>query len=370
MELTVPRDEFAKALGRAKDAAATKASQMVLTHALLEAQDNELSITATDMDARISLLTTAKVTQPGQVCAPAKRLQQIVKDLPDPAVHLKLLDSGHLAITSGAVKLELVALDAADYPEGPQVDDLPLLELPGSALATALDLTGYAVSPEGTRFNLNSLYLHPHQAAGDWSLRFVATDGHRLCLTERPAPRLEETGLNPGAMIPAKGLSLLRKLAEAEDLVLRVSGKWLSARSGTVHLIIRCVDSLAYPDYTTVIPEPKAFALVNRTALAQALSRARHLASDRFQGVKLVFGQGVLSVEADHPDIGKTSETLEVDWDGGEMSIGLNARFLLDACEALAAEEISLGLIDDTHPLLITSPADPGFTGVIMPMRI
>jgi DNA polymerase-3 subunit beta len=127
----------------------------------------------------------------------------------------------------------------------------------------------------------------------------------------------------------------------------------------------------AFPDYEVVIPKnTQNKAIVNRQAFSDVLKRVALLATDRFQGVALEFKEGLLEVQSQNPELGKASESLEMDYDGETLKVGFNAKYFLDICNAMKSEEISLAFIDEQNPCLVSGEGDEGYLSVVMPMRL
>ncbi|TMA39479.1 MAG: DNA polymerase III subunit beta, partial [Deltaproteobacteria bacterium] len=203
------------------------------------------------------------------------------------------------------------------------------------------------------------------------TLRMVATDGHRLAKIDRrvPGARLER-----GVIMPRKGLVEARKLLEEVDqgeVTLLVSAKDVRVSTPTVSFFMRLVEG-EFPDYRQVIPNTvRARARFNRNDLLAALRRISLLASERSHGVKLHLEKGRLEASASNPDQGEASEDIEISYGGEPLTVGFNARYLIEVLGAHAEGEVmELGLTDEVGPGTVTGASDPDYTYVVMPMRL
>jgi DNA polymerase-3 subunit beta len=233
-----------------------------------------------------------------------------------------------------------------------------------------------AVSNDETRYNLNGVFFEPSADA----LRLVATDGHRLSLSEKPVAG--GFGLKRGVILPKKGLSELRKLlgeaaeagtdeSEGETRLGFVENSAILRRPGVV-LSMRLIEGL-FPDYKQVIPKTGDKAvLIGRDRFLDTLRRISILSTDKAHAVKLELSKGHLRVTSQNPDLGEAKEEVPVEYDGDALKIGFNARYILDVLAVLKSKDVRLELADDLSPGVLKGgdEADQGFTAVVMPMRI
>ncbi len=371
MELTVRKEDMTRGLAKSQSVVERRTSMPILSNVLLEAEGERLTVAATDLETSFQGECSARVSKPGKVTVPARKLYEIVKELPADEIYLKEKENNFLHISAGRASFDLVGLSAEDFPNLPKVGGIPQLGLGGEVLAEMIEKTIFSISQEDTRFNLAGLYVQKRKSDDAEYLRFVSTDGHRLSLVDRTLEGLEELALDGGVIIPRKGVAEMRKMAEdAEDIKLGLNQSYATVSQDSSKLILRMQEG-SFPDYEVVIPKvTKKHAVVNRHAFSDVLRRVAILATDRFQGVKMDFKEGLLEVISQNPDLGEAREALEVDYDGDPLSMGFNARYFMDLCAAMRSEEISLGFVDEQHPCLIKGEADQGFLSVIMPMRL
>ncbi|MCF8034982.1 MAG: DNA polymerase III subunit beta [Desulfarculaceae bacterium] len=371
MELTVRKEDLVKGLAKSQSVVERRTSMPILSNVLLEAEGENLTVAATDLETSFHGICAARVSKPGKVTVPARKLYEIVKEMPAEEIYLKDKDNNYLHLSAGRASYNLVGLSAEDFPNLPQVEDMPELAIAGDVLAEMVEKTIFSISQEDTRFNLAGLYVQKRKSDGNEYLRFVSTDGHRLSLVDRDLEGLEGFALEGGVIIPRKGVAEMRKMAEdAENLTLGLNQNYATLTLDAAKLILRMQEG-SFPDYEVVIPKlSKKNVVVNRQAFSDVLRRVAILATDRFQGVKLDFKEGLLEVVSQNPDLGEAREALEVDYDGDPLGVGFNARYFLDLCAAMKSEEITLGFVDEQHPCLIKGEADQGFLSVIMPMRL
>ncbi|MEW5914726.1 MAG: DNA polymerase III subunit beta [Thermodesulfobacteriota bacterium] len=371
MELTVRKEDMVKGLGKSQSVVERRTSMPILSNVLLEAEGDRLIVAATDLETSFKGECAARVSKPGKVTVPARKLYEIVKELPADEIYLKEKSNNFLHLSAGRASFDLVGLSAEDFPNLPKVAGMSQLSLGGPVLAEMIEKTIFSISQEDTRYNLAGLFVQQRKSDDKFYLRFVSTDGHRLSLVDRSFEGMEDLSLGNGVIIPRKGVAEMRKMAEeSEELRLGLSQSYATLTQDQSKLILRIQEG-SFPDYEVVIPKViKKSVVANRQAFADVLRRVAILATDRFQGVKLDFKEGLLEVISQNPDLGEAREALEVDYDGDALSVGFNARYFMELCAAMRSEEVTLGFVDEQHPCLIKGEADEGFISVIMPMRL
>ena len=376
MELKIGVQELARALARSQGIVEKKSTMPILSHVLLEAaKGDELHVSATDLDISVSSEHACEVLKEGKVAVPAKQLYEIVRSLPEKDAVLKRASNNYLELRSGAAEFRIVGLPADDFPALPRFEKVQLVPIDPKPMLEMIDLTGFAVSSDETRYNLNGVYFEP--AAG--SLRAVATDGHRLSLAERALPG--DFHVKKGVILPRKGLAEMKKLlleaAEGETMLGFVENSAVLQRP-RVKLVMRLIEGV-FPDYRQVIPKAgeKRFT-VGRDRFLDTLRRVSLLSSDKAHAVKLDLQAGLLRVLSQSPDLGEAKEDVPVEYQGEPLKIGFNARYLMDVLAALAAlepvavQDVAMELADDLSPGVLRPAGESAtkFTAVVMPMRI
>ncbi len=366
MQIQMSAEELARGLYRAQGIVDRKAAMPILSNVLLEATEDRLVLSATDLELGLRSEHPVEIAKPGRLTVPAKSLLDIVRSLPDKNVTLTRGQNNWIEIVSGRYRSRLVGAEANDFPDLPDVDDLSFVEVEPAILLEMIEKTHFAVSTDETRYNLNGVYV---EARGS-SVRMVATDGHRLCMIERSLGG--ELYLSKGVIIPRKGLAEMRRLlAEKPDTVaIGFNATNAVFKTEGLHLVMRLIDG-QFPDYEQVIPkEGKHPVTVGREAFLSILKRVSLVSPDRAPAVRLEFAKGAITVFSENPDLGEASEALEVAYDGADLSVGFNAKYLIDVLSVLSEDEVVLEVTDELAPGLIRGARDESFTAVVMPMRI
>ena len=181
------------------------------------------------------------------------------------------------------------------------------------------------------------------------------------------------SGLASGVIIPRKGLGELKRLVDepdAEEIELAFAHNSGLARKGGVTLVMRLIEG-EFPNYNQVIPKDLSRHLILPTdPLIHCLRRVALLSSERSRAIKLELAEGQLVISSSNPDLGDAREEMDVDYGGESLTIGFNARYLLDAIGAVGSKEIRFSFQDELSPARVSPPDDDETLGVVMPMRI
>ncbi|HPQ80811.1 MAG TPA: DNA polymerase III subunit beta, partial [bacterium] len=326
--------------------------------------------TATDLEVGLNCILQGEVLAGGKVTVHARSIYDIVKELPEEVVHLTVKDGSWIEIRCGKSRYRIVGLSPDEFPELPSKGQGDVWRIDGALLGQMIERTSFAMSGDETRFNLNGVYLDPVKSKEEAKLKMVATDGHRLSIVEREVGA--KCGIQKGAIVPRKGVSELKKIIESGEapLDMWLDSKHLIVFRDNVTLAIRLIDG-QFPPYEQVVPKSsKRVVSVERGALIHALKRVSVLSTDRARGVKFSVSTKNLEIFASNPDLGEAREELEADYKGETFEVGFNARYFIDALDAIEDDRAVLQMGDETSPCIIRSEKDRGFTHVIMPMRL
>jgi DNA polymerase III subunit beta len=370
MKMTIRSEELARALYRVQGIADKKSTMPILAHVLLEATaDGNLTVSATDLDVGLSGTYKAEVVTPGSVAVHAKQLYEIIKALPKDTVKLERKDNNWIELQAGSSRFKLVGMAADEFPALPSHTQVKTFTVPSADLAQMIDRTIFCVSTDDNRHNLSGVFV---ESPSPKMLRMVSTDGHRLAMCEKTFET--DIPVKSGVIVPRKGFQELRRVlgdtTDVTEVQVGFSGNSGILKAGAVTLSTRLVEG-QFPDYGQVIPKSgKRLVKIGRAAFGEALKRVSLLSQSRAWGVRLVLNEGTLELIAEDPEFGSAHEAVEVDYKGESMTIGFNARYILDVLSLVQDQGITLTLTDDLSPAVLRPLEEEGFLAVVMPMRI
>ncbi len=370
MEIKISKGELLKGLSLIQGIVERKTTMPILANVLMEAKGRGLTLTATDLEVGVTSIMTAEVVKEGRIAIHARGLYDIVKELPDEAVHLAVGDNQWVEISCGRAKFKIVGLSPEEFPSLPKRGDGVAMKLDGNIIKEMIEKTSFAMSSDETRFNLNGVFLEQAKEGESEVLRMVATDGHRLSIIDREVKG--KWKLPKGVIVPRKGVHEIKRLVDNTDGAIDISidEKHIVASNKATTLIIRLIDG-QFPPYRQVVPsQAKRSVGVDRQTILQVLKRVSILSADRSRGVKFAFSPKNLEVSTSNPDFGEAREELPINYKGEKFEVGFNARYFIDVLNVIEDDQAELMMGDDTTPCILKSEKDKGFTHIVMPMRL
>jgi DNA polymerase-3 subunit beta len=374
MKFTIAKPELLRGLTRIQTIVEKRNTMPILANVLLEAKSardgGHLELAATDLEVGIRGSHSCEVAKAGGITVSAKKLFEIVRELPEEAVHIEVSENAYLTLRCARAAFTLAGTTAEEYPTLPSIAPERTVTVQAAVLGDMIERTMYAASSDETRYNLNGVYFE--RLADSGKLRMVATDGHRLACVDR-ALGSDIEGLERGVIIPRKGLSELKRLVDEEDadeVELGFEGNSGLARRGGVTLVMRLIEG-EFPNYRQVIPtDPQHRLSLPAEPLLHALRRVALLSAERSRAIRLELADGRLGLSSNNPDLGEAREELDVDYAGEALAIAFNARYLMDAVGACGGKEVRIAFRDPLSPALLTPTDDDDSLAVVMPMRL
>lgn len=363
MFFDIERDLFFEGLSKTVPITEKRSTLPILSHILLNASDSRLVITATDLEVGLQMIYNCSVKEDGQVTVPAKKIYEMVRELPSGPVSLELQENRRIKITSGESVFELAGMEASDYPAWPAVEEVETAAIKSDILVSMIDKTLFASSNDDSRFNLNGVLFEQNED----KTRLVATDGHRLALMDAEV-RLP---LESKILIPKKSLSELKRLLEnvKEEVQVGFESKNMILKTDKFLMTLRLIDG-DYPDYRKVIPaDGDKIVKANRAKLLQALRRVAVLTAERNKGINLMVRPYRIELTATHPDLGTAKDSIEADYDSDEFMVIVNVAYLIEALGVIESDTVSLQFLQEGAPILIRPEPSKTYFNLVMPMR-
>ena len=376
MHLKMDRESLLKAVSRTLGVVDRRGTMPILSHFLLEAQDNQVAVAATDLEVSFRGFFPAEVIEPGALTLPAHYVHNLIKELPGDSLDLTSTESSNVKIQAGESHYQLLGLPADQFPPVPEITDLTLVEVESPLLREMIDKTIFSVSVDDLQYHLSGIFWERRQEPDGFHLRLVSTDGHRLTLIQRPLPASEQFAIDEGILIPRKGVAeISRLLGEEEKVGLGLSKKSLALEADNKYLFIRLLEK-KFPDYRRIVPESFVYRFaLSRQALYETIRRIALLSTERFRGVVLSLGPDTLEVTFHNPEVGEGREVLPLTLETGDpaelpVQIGFNARYFLEPLSAMSGDTVFVELNDKDRPCRLVQQNDPNYFAIIMPMSL
>ncbi|MDX9993899.1 MAG: DNA polymerase III subunit beta [Rhodocyclaceae bacterium] len=365
-----PRDQFLTPLQAVCGIVEKRHTLPILSNVLIEKSGEQLTLLATDIEMQIRTLTPSSGTEQVAITVAARKLQDILRSLPENAEVSLNLDERRLQLKAGKSRFNLQTLPAEDFPRMAEASGkAAVLKLTQKQFKRLLGLVQYAMAQQDIRYYLNGLLLVVNQG----ELRLVATDGHRLAYASEDIAGVEGgADTRVEAILPRKTvLELSRQLADNDEaLEIALSPTQARFSFGNVEFVSKLIDG-KFPDYERVIPQNQTKVIgLDRGMLQHSLQRAAILTNEKFRGVRLVLAPGSLKILSTNAENEEAQEEIEIDYSGEDLDVGFNVNYLLDVLNNVATDRVEIRLADSNSSALIMLPENNRFKYVVMPMRI
>lgn len=365
MEFRIAKTEFLRGLRLAQGIADRKSTMPMLANVLLRTQGkNQLLVAATDLNVSLTAELKSSVVAEGGITLAAKNLYELIANAPGEEVSLKKADNHWAEIRSGKVTYRIVGMPDRDFPKVPDHREATYATVESSVLREMIERTLFSVCNDETRFHLNGVYF---ESDGSKS-RMVSTDGHRLSKVERTIPSGPK--LSAGVIIPKKGLLEIRRVLEAgPQCKLAIKTPHLFLVQEDIAIAVKLIDA-QFPPYEQVIPKDhKRIITVDRVRFIDALKRAQLMSSET-RGVKVAAAKEGMTITSDNPDLGEVREEVDADYNGENIAIGFNPKYVVELLGQMSSDQITIALGGELDPGLIRPVSSDEYLGVVMPMRI
>ena len=371
MKFTVEKNNLFKSLSHVQSIVEKKNTLPILSNILLEAKDNTLILSATDMDLSIMEKLNCNIIDNGSTTVSAHTLYDIIKKIPESSeIEIISNDGKIMSLRAGKSKFSLGCLPKEDFPII-EIEDLENeINIDSQKFLKLLDKTRFAVSNEETRYFLNGIYFHKIEDQKSDILSVVATDGHRLAKFDfNFNSRIDKI---PGIIIPKKTVNELYKLLiDFEGSIkINLNSNKIVFFVGKSTLISKLIDG-SFPDYKKVIPTNNNNILkINRELFSAAVDRVSTITNDKSPVIKFKLLKNLINMSSVNNENGTATEDISAHYDGKEIEIGFNSKYILEMINNLEDEEIILNFNDSSSPVTALETSNPDLIYVLMPMRV
>jgi len=365
MKITATREELLGPVQNVIGVVERRQTMPVLANVLLGAHDNRLSVSGTDLEVELVSAVPINVQAAGDLTVPGRKLLDILRALPEAVAVTLALEGERVVVRAGRSRFTLSTLPATEFPLVDEIQAQQVLKLARSELRRLIDKVHFSMAQQDVRYYLNGMLIESEGGR----LRAVATDGHRLALSE--AALNERVTGKQQVILPRKGiLELQRMLGGEGEVSLAIGTNHIRCEIGDIRFTSKLIDG-RFPEYSRVIPaQAKRIIDADRDVLRQSLQRTAILSNEKYRGIRLNIKPNVLTLQAHNPEQEEAEDQIEVGYAGEEIEIGFNVTYLLDALSAIETPRVNIALTDANSSCLITAADSDVTKYVVMPMRL
>jgi len=372
MKLTISKETLVEQLSHVVGAIEKKQTSKILENVFIQLSENNLQLVGTDLEIEMSTNLEIQTESTGQITAPARKLLDICKALPNDCFILLELIKDRLTIKGLRSRFELATLSADEFPI---LDDIPIQQefnIPENKLKKLLENVSFSMANQDVRYYLNGLLLHLKETG----LTAVATDGHRLAISTLPSEFIDkdvsaETEIK--VIVPRKGILELSRILDASaqtPVCLQISDNHIRINKDHIRFTSKLIDG-KYPDYQAAIPVNSTHTLeLDREQLKDTLTRVAILSNEKFRGIRITLDNDTMSFHSNNPENESAEEEIDISYSSDQLEIGFNVTYLLEALNHLDGKIINFDLTSADSSSLLYSTDDNDTRYVVMPIRL
>ena len=367
MDFYITKEEVVKSINLTLGVVEKRQTLPILSNVMFEVDESSLKLTATDLESEISTTSTiSNFKSGGKITAPARKLSDLCRLMPDLAEIHFYLDGDNLKIETESGKYNLSTLPSEDFPVFETEDTQSQINISSQNLKNLITKTSFAMGNQDWRHYLNGLYM----MIDDKVITTVATDAHRLAMATSSLN--EASSESTSGIVPRKSINEIGKLVgdESENVVIQLGQTSIAANVSGTTFVSKLIEG-KFPDYEQVIPSGESSLLVvDRKNFSESLSRVSVLSSEKYKGVRIITKKDSLNISANNPEKEQGEENLSCEYQGEEIDIAFNVNYLQEILSTIDSEKIEINFFGSEKSCLITDPNSENLKYVVMPLLI
>ncbi len=367
MDFYITKEEVVKSLNQTLGVVEKRQTLPILSNVLFEVDESSLKLTATDLESEISTTSiVSNFNSGGKTTAPARKLNDLCRLMPDLAEIHFYLDGDNLKIETESGKYNLSTLPSEDFPVFEIEETQSQINISSQNLKNLITKTSFAMGNQDWRHYLNGLYM----MIDDKVITTVATDAHRLAMATSSLN--EASSESTSGIVPRKSINEIGKLVgdESENVVIQLGQTSIAVNVSGTTFVSKLIEG-KFPDYEQVIPSGESSLLVvDRKNFSESLSRVSVLSSEKYKGVRIITKKDSLNISANNPEKEQGEENLSCEYQGEEIDIAFNVNYLQEILSTIDSEKIEINFFGSEKSCLITDPNSENLKYVVMPLLI
>ena len=371
MEFNIKRDVFLVGIQKTLGIVEKKTTLPILSNLLIIADQNRVTIVATDREIGIVADYEAEVLQEGRITISARKLHEMVREIQGDKIHIVKNDRDIVVLTCNKATYRIPGIPADDYPVVVN-EEIPFYKVKGSALKELIRKTAFAMSADEMRKTLCGVLMETEEVGETFWLKMVATDGHRLSMMKVDMGEKIFLSMEKSIIIPRKGLMEIRRLVEDEhgEVFLGVRQGMCIVKTDHTILKVSLIDG-EYPDYRRVIPAEKGVIVeVDKYKLLHALRRMGVISSERYNGVIMTLATDKMVLNSNNPDVGEADDEIDIVYSGEGRSVGYNISYLSDAIDVIDEDMIAFEVGEGMKPGIVRAVGNEKYFCIVMPLKL
>lgn len=375
LKLNVSKETFLSGLSFIQNITGKRGTLAILANVLIKTNENFIELIGTDLEVGVKYIVPAEIIEHGAITLPSKILHEIVRGSGSESLHIEESDNNWVKIEAGSSFYNLAGIAAEEYPDFPDYSEDKMVTVSGEMIKELIDKTIFSVAQEReSNFTLTGVLLEKEEKdGGNFFLRMVSSDGHRLSVMEKEVDEnIYKIDFEKNIIIPKKGVLEIKKICEdKENVSIGSDNKQIVVKTDNKLVIIRLMNG-DFPDYRSILNviNKDNYVEIDRKNFLESLKRTNLFTEDTFNAVQLDIDKYNLILSSQNTDYGNATDKLKVDYSGEPLNLGFNCKYFIDTLQVMESKTIKAYINYDQSPCLIEGDDDKGFVSIIMPMKI
>lgn len=374
LHCTVAKNDLLDGLNSLQNITNKKGTLAILANVLIEAKNNGLVLTGTDLEVGLRLFVPAEIQSGGSLTLPSKKIFEIVRESGSDSITIEETENSWVVITAGHSTYNLAGMANDEFPEFPDYEDDAFVSFESHIFLDLIDKVIFSIASEQENiYSLTSVLFEKEQKEDGAYLRMISSDGHRLSIMEKDvAADIDQLRLNEVTLIPKKGIQEWKKFCEARDSIeISFEEKQMVLRDGEAVMVIRLKHG-EFPQYRAIINavQLENCARISRIPFLESLKRINLFTEDIFHTIQLQIDNDKMILTSQNADLGNAKDVQSIEYEGDPLTLGFNCRYFLETLQVMECETVEAFINSNNSPCLIRSLDDKGFISIIMPMQL
>jgi DNA polymerase-3 subunit beta len=374
LNCNITKQTFLEGLNAIQNITNKKGTLAIISNILIETDNNNIFLTATDLEVGLKIKIPAEIKEAGSLTLPSKKIFEIVRESGSDSISIEETENSWVIINAGLSTYNLAGMPSDDFPEFPSFNEETFVSFDAHVFSELIDKIIYSIANEQENNYLLTCVLFEKEKRDNRSyIRMISSDGHRLSIMEKDvATDVDNLNLNKMTLIPKKGIQEIKKFCENRDNVqISFEEKQLVIKDENAIMVIRLKQG-EFPPYRAIIDavQLQNKIKINRVPFLESLKRINLFTEDIFHTIQLEIRDEKMILSSQNANIGNAKDEQPIIYDGEPLTLGFNCRFFIETLQVMECDTIDAYINSNNSPCLLKSDFDEGFLSIIMPIQL
>ena len=374
LNCNIAKHTFLEGLNAIQNITNKKGTLAIISNILIETDNNNIFLTATDLEVGLKIKIPAEIKEAGSLTLPSKKIFEIVRESGSDLISIEETENSWVIINAGLSTYNLAGMPSDDFPEFPSFNEETFVSFDAHVFSELIDKIIYSIANEQENNYLLTCVLFEKEKRDNISyIRMISSDGHRLSIMEKDvAADVDNLNLNKMTLIPKKGIQEIKKFCENRDNVqISFEEKQLVIKDENAIMVIRLKQG-EFPPYRAIINavQLQNKIKINRVPFLESLKRINLFTEDIFHTIQLEIRDEKMILSSQNANIGNAKDEQPIIYDGKPLTLGFNCRFFIETLQVMECDTVDAYINSNNSPCLLKSDFDEGFLSIIMPIQL